>query len=472
MIAAEDLVALVRNYNPKTNETLIRAADELGAHCLGLNCFLDPAEMYDQILELAQWTRKPLSAQPNVGKRGQLCQGVFEAERSLHTTVRTFSIKLVEAGVRLIGGCCGITPEHIRLTREHLKKVGPERLAELNRFRAEAFETARRVVVGDRERERRMPPTALERDLNSGDRARRPLLVEVDPPRLGEAPRRALEGARRLVDAGVRYITVADNPGRVPRLGRDVFAGMLQRDVPEAELILHQSCADQTMVSFATELESLHHLSRNVLVISGDPPSGDYVRSSAPYDLRSIAAIRAFVRRNHGLGVAGETELPTTDYFVGGAINPRALEPQMRKFWTKSAAAGASFCLSQPIFDLETLERFYEAGEQLRERLRTEQDRDCHFFPGVMALVSARNARILREEFGMPVPKRLIAELDEAPNRKAARARGRQVLREVLEAMRERLPFSGAYVVTQFHNYKSTIKDLRATGWLPEAGDG
>ena len=154
-------------------ETLIRAADELGAHCLGLNCFLDPAEMYDQILELAQWTRKPLSAQPNVGKRGQLCQGVFEAERSLHTTVRTFSIKLVEAGVRLIGGCCGITPEHIRLTREHLKKVGPERLAELNRFRAEAFETARRVVVGDRERERRMPPTALERDLNSGDRARR-----------------------------------------------------------------------------------------------------------------------------------------------------------------------------------------------------------------------------------------------------------------------------------------------------------
>lgn len=449
-------------------ETLIRAADTEGAACVGLNCFLDPAEMYDQILEIQQWTMLPISAQPNLGKRAQLCQGVFEAERSLKTTVSTFGSKMIEAGVRLIGGCCGITPDHISQVRDLVSHIHADDLQRYRELHKERYERARRVTVGDFRKRADYVPTLLEKELRLGDPAQRPIVVEVDPPRVGESPKKFVDGAKRLYDAGVKIVSIGDNPGRVPRMDRSAFAHLLRREIPELELVLHLSCADQTLVRFATELESLHYLSRNVLVITGDPPSGEYARSSAPYDFRSVSGIRAFSRRNHGFGLTGQEELSPTDYFVGAALNPRALEPQMRKFWTKAANAGASYCLTQPLFDRETLGALSESANQLRARLKEERGRDCFFLPGVMSLFSGRNARILRKEFGMPVPKALVAELQGMKSKKAARARGREVTREMLGLIREDEGFQGLYVVTQFHNYKSTIADLRATAWLPE----
>jgi methionine synthase / methylenetetrahydrofolate reductase(NADPH) len=450
-------------------ETMIRRAEEEGADCVGLNCFLDPAEMYDQILEIQQWTLLPISAQPNLGKRAQLCQGIFEAERSLKTTVRTFGLKMIEAGVRLIGGCCGITPDHISQVKELVDNITVDDLGRYRTLHKERHERARMVTVGDFRKRPDYKPTFLEDELRSGDLKRRPILVEIDPPRIGENPKKFLEGAKTLYNAGIRIITIADNPGRVPRMDRSTFAAMMLKELPELELILHISCADQTLVRFATELESLHYLSRNVLVITGDPPSGEYARSSAPYDFRSVSGIRAFSRRNHGFGLTGQEALPATDYFVGAALNPRALEPQMRKFWTKSADAGASYCLTQPLFDRSSLEELFKASNSLRGRLKEERGRDCFFMPGVMTLVSARNARILRKEFGMPVSRELISELEGIPSKKAVRARGREITREMLTMIRDDYPFQGLYVVTQFHNYKSTVTDLRETGWLPES---
>jgi homocysteine S-methyltransferase len=264
----------------------------------------------------------------------------------------------------------------------------------------------------------------------------------------------------------VRYLTIGDNPGRVPRLDRNLFAQLVKQRAPSAELVIHLSCADLTLVRFTTELESLRHLSRNILVISGDPPSGDYARSSAPYDLRAIGAIRAFSRRNHGISTNWQEGLETTDYFLGGALNPRALEAQMRRLWTKTAEAGASFCLTQPVFDTETLERLYHATEALRARLKAERGRDCFVMPGVMALTSLRNAQLLRREFGMPISKPLLAELAGLEGRKARRARGRELRREMMRLCRTDLPFPGLYVVPQFHDYADCIEDLRETGWL------
>jgi len=447
-------------------ETLIRAADERGATGLGLNCILDPAEMYDQILELGEWTNKPLAVQPNVGKRGVLCQGIFEAERSLETAVRTYARRFVDAGVRYIGGCCGIDPRHIGRIRDHLKDLSPEAVEQAAERRRERYQRARRIVFGPGGAETK--PSCLEQALRSGDEdpERRPVLIEVDPPKLGESPERALAGAELLFEAGLRFITIADNPGRVPRLDRFVFARMLAERVPEAKLIIHVSCADRTLVNFATELESLHYFSRDVLVITGDPPSGEYSRSSAPYDLRSVTAIRAFARRNHGIALDGRDDLAPTDYFIGGALNPRALDSQLAKFWTKAADAGASYALTQPLFDRETLSALHAGSQRFRERLKTERDRAGWILPGVMCIASARNARILRKEFGMPVPKALIAELEELPTRKAQRRRGREIFREMMLEARAPLPFPGLYVVPQFHHYKSCIADLKETGWL------
>jgi methionine synthase / methylenetetrahydrofolate reductase(NADPH) len=449
-------------------ETLIREAEANGADCVGLNCFLDPAEMYDQILEIQQWTLLPISAQPNLGKRAQLCQGVFEAERSLKTMVQTFGSKMIEAGVRMIGGCCGITPDHIEQVRglvDKITKVDLERYRALHKKR---YDRARQVTVGDFRLRADYVPTYLEKRLRTGDIKKRPILIEVDPPRLGEDVKKFIKGAVTLYDAGIRVITVADNPGRVPRMDRTVFAQLLHKELPDLELVLHISCADQTLVRFATELESLHYISRNVLVITGDPPTGEYARSSAPYDFRSVSGIRAFSRRNHGFGLTGQENLSATDYFVGAALNPRALAPQMRKFWTKTANAGASYCLTQPIFDKATMGALYQASETMRQRLKEQRGRDCFFMPGVMTLVSARNARILRSDFGMPVSRELISEFESTRTRKEARQKGRELSREMLRLIHDDFPFQGLYVITQFHNYKSTIADLRETGWLVE----
>lgn len=447
-------------------ETLIRAADEVGADVLGLNCFLDPAAMYSQLLDIQTWTQKPMAAQPNVGKRGLLCQGVFEADRSLRTTVNTFSVKMIEAGVRLIGGCCGITPQQIQLVKKRLDKMAPESFVEYRSKHLQRFEAARQLSHELLSNHVDYEPTRLEADLRSGDPTRRPILVEVDPPRAGEPLSKFIDGAVKLAEAGVKVITIADNPGRVPRMDRNVFANLLRREIPDIELILHIACADQTRVTFETELESLKYISRNVLVISGDPPRGEYARSSAPYDFRSVSAIRAFARRNHGFDNQGERRLEPTHYFVGGALNPAALKAQMRKFWTKSADAGASFCMTQPIFDESVLSDFHSATIEFRERLQRERSRDCFFIPGVMSIVSARNAKILRKGFGMPISQELIAEFEQLRTRKACRKRGREITRNMMSMIREKYPFQGLYVVTQFHNYKSTIADLRDSGWL------
>ncbi len=452
-------------------ETLVRAADEGGAHAVGLNCFLDPAELYVRILEMREWTALPLAAQPNVGRRSTLCEGVFEIDRSLRATVSGFGRKLVEAGVRLIGGCCGITPMHIGILRDELEKIGADGLAAARASHLERYERMRTAMTGGLApgAAPAEPRSRLEAEIADEGRAERPVLVELDPPRVGKPGlERVLAGAETLAARGIRYITLGDNPGREPRLGRDVFAGMVRARVPDVELVLHISCADKTLVAFATEMESLHHLSPNVLVISGDPPTGVWSTSSAPYDLRSVTGLRAFTLRAQGISLTWEEGLPPLPYYVGAAFNPIAVRKQAEIFATKTLHAGASFAMTQPIFDVATVERTADAFVELAERVRVAQGRRLAVFPGVMQITTRRNAQLLRKGFGMPVGKELIAklgDLDDADQRKL----GRDTALEVLEAVRARPEvFSGLYYVPQFHAYEETADLLAEARWLPE----
>lgn len=455
-------------------ETLIRAADDGGAHVIGLNCFLDPAEMYAMVLEVREWTAKPLSAQPNIGRRTVLCEGVYKTDRSILTTVSVFGRRLVDAGVRVIGGCCGMAPVHIEQLRNDLTRMTPEQVEDAHVRHLERFSKMRKLISTQRELPEDAnvvePRSLLEADVLSRDVARRPILVELDPPRVGHRGlERALEGAELLAQAGLSYFTVADNPGRKPRLSRDLFAHMLKARVPGCELVMHVACADKTLVAFASEMESMRFLSNNILVISGDPPNGDFAISSAPYDLRSVKGIRAYTLRNHGISVTWEDELDPTAYYVGGAFNSRAIRPQIQKLTTKTLHAGAAFVMTQPIFDVDNLEETADALLALRERVRREQDRHLAVFPGVMQITTERNARILRKSFGMPVAKKTLRRLAEL-SRDDQKKLGRDLAVQVLEAIRHRPEvFDGLYIIPQFHAYTNCIETLNESGWLDPA---
>jgi homocysteine S-methyltransferase len=293
------------------------------------------------------------------------------------------------------------------------------------------------------------------------------VLVEIDPPHGGRDELDQIsKGLKLLYSRGIRYITIGDNPGREPRLDRYLFSRMVLDSVPDFELVLHLACADRTLVSFSTELESLKHVTPNVLVISGDPPSGDFATSSAPYDMRSVRAIRSFTRRNYGVSLMGEEGLPPTAYFVGGAFNPRAIKAQARKFSTKALHAGASFAMTQPIFDADTVTATAEVFADLKEQVRREQGRELSVYPGVMPFTTLRNATLLRDRFGMPVPKTMLEEL-ETLSAEDVRAAGQESARQVLEAIHD-LPdvFAGVYYIPQFHAYQRALDLLENTGWI------
>ena len=397
-------------------EAVARALDGFGADVVGLNCSVGPQGVLEAIERMARVTSRPLSAQPNAG----LPREVGDRRMYMASPEYTgeYAKRLVEAGARFVGGCCGTTPEHIKTVAAYVQSVSPRQVVAVTHEAAAAPAGVEPVPLAERSR--------WGGKLAAGEPV---TTVEIVPPR-GVDPEPMLAAARLLKQAGVDAVNVPDGPRAQSRMGALMSALLIEREVG-LETVIHYCCRDRNLLSMLSDLlGAAAHRLHNLLVITGDPPKmGPYPEATAVFDIDSIGLTNLVHRLNRGLDPGGNPIGAPTAFVIGVGANPAAvdLEREVKRFAWK-VDAGAEFAITQPVFDARQLEGFLRRIEGFR----------IPVVAGIWPLVSVRNAEFLANEVpGVSVPDEVVARMRRAQERgkEAALAEGVAIARE----MRSRL---------------------------------
>ena len=399
-LSHEDVVAIGANHSAGPQAAL-RAIEKMGS-----------ADM-------------PLAVMPNIGL-ASLAGTRIVFPHATPDYFGEFTAHAHELGARIIGGCCGCTPAQIGAIRQAVD--------EHRRPTAPLVVRARELAVAPAE-----PgvETLLQRKLAAGEFV---VSVEIDPPR-GANPQAMLDVARALKDSGkVDVVDVNDNPRARARMSGMIASAAIERRVG-IETIPHLTPRDSSIAGLESTLLGAHAEGiRNVLAVTGDPPeAGDYPGSQGVYDVDSIGLARIIRRLNSGEDFNGaEIEAPTS-FFLGVAVNPAAddLDYELARFEQK-LEEGASFAMTQALFDIEYLDRFVE---------RLGGTPPIPMLVGIFYVRSYQLALRLHNEVpGIVIPEQVQKRLRDAGS--AASEVGLELAKELLEASRERA--AGVYVVPPF----------------------
>ncbi len=398
-------------------ETFARALDEFGADVIGVNCSVGPQGVLEVVEKIARVTDRPLSAQPNAGLPREI------GDRKIYLAspeyMGAYAKRLVEAGARFVGGCCGTTPEHIREVVKFVASVSPRRVVHVAAGPVQAPSGVEPVPLAER--------SAWGRKLAAGEFLR---TVEIVPPK-GVDAAQMLDAARALKAAGVDAVNVPDGPRAQSRMGAVLSALLIERETG-LETVIHYTCRDRNLLSMLSDLlGAAAHGLHNLLLVTGDPPKmGPYPEATAVFDIDSIGLTNLVFRLNHGLDPGGNPIGRPTAFVVGVGVNPVAVDAdrELRRFAWK-ADAGAEFAITQPVFDPDQLEAFLRRVEGFRVPV----------IAGIWPLVSLRNAEFLANEVpGVSVPASVLERMRAAQERgrEAALAEGVAIARETLERVR------------------------------------
>jgi homocysteine S-methyltransferase len=391
----------------------------LGADVVGVNCSVGPHGVLEAIEKLARVVTIPLSAQPNAGLPREV--GDRKIYMASPEYMASYARRIVEAGARLVGGCCGTTPDHIRAIVGFVQSVSPRTVHAVAAAPRQAAGVAA-VPLADRSR--------LGAKLADG---RFVTTVEIVPPK-GVDPAPMFDQVRQLKQAGVDAVNVPDGPRAQSRMGALLAGLMIQREVG-MEAVVHYACRDRNLLGMLSDLLGAAAAGiRNLLIVTGDPPKmGPYPEATAVFDIDSIGLTNLVSRLNHGLDPGGNPIGPPTRYVIAVGVNPAApdLDRELRRFAWK-VEAGAEWAITQPVFDLEQLDRFLKRVEEFR----------IPIVAGIWPLVSLRNAEFLANEVpGVSVPNEVLDRMRRASaaGKDAGLAEGVKISREMLVAVAERV---------------------------------
>ena len=362
---------------------------ESQATVIGLNCTVGPKPMLDFVEVMIRLSDKPICVMPNAG-RPQYTDG-----RMIYlSTPEYFAIytkRFIEKGVRMLGGCCGTTPEHI------------SRMANALAMKQTRIQHSLQIGVRPVTEEPLPDPVPLEKKSRLSEKlasGRKVVLVEMVPPRSTDI-RKPLEGARMLLDNRVDAINIPDGPRASARMTGLALAVLLQNQVG-IETVIHYTCRDRNLLGMQSDLLGAAAMGiRNILAITGDPPMiGDYPQATAVFDIDAIGLVHLISNLNHGMDVGEKRIGDPTSFFTGVGLDPNSVNPEneIRRFNLKKEA-GAEFIITQPVFDIVSLEIFLE-----------KTDLDALFLiAGIWPLVSLRNAEFMKNEVpGVYVPDEVI----------------------------------------------------------------
>ena len=405
---------------------------------IGANCTLGPQSLLPIIRELTSVDDLRVSAMPNAGFPKREGDRIVYPKSSPEYFA-LFAREAAAAGVRILGGCCGTTPAHIRAMAEAVKSLRP--------LKVHASAIAVEAVAKPAPLLERAPESKLWKNIQAG---KFQVSVEIDPPK-GIALDRVYEQVEKIMSCG-KVDAIDINSGAMARVGMDalIVAGALE--ARGVETIPHLTTRDQNIIGLQAALLGAWTVGcvRNVLAITGDPPSvGDYPETSGVYEVDSVGLVKVLHRLNQGTDWSGKTLGGATNFTIGVAVNPVAdnLDEEIARFVSK-IEAGAHFAMTQPIFDPE---HWYTFLKKLGGKS------PIPVLIGIWPLNSYKQALRLNNEVpGIVIPESLLKSLESAGT--AARERGFEVAREMLAWSRTEL--AGAYLIPPFKRYEEILEIL------------
>jgi len=398
--------------------------------------------MLEAIERIRRFTNKPLAAQPNAGvprsiegRNIYLCSPEYMA---------SYARKFAAAGVSLIGGCCGTTPEHIKSMKSGLRMADAK------------GKTTTFAAVSERKREATFAPPSLAQRSNLGRKLAAGefvTLVEIVPPK-GIDFKKEVEGAKFLKAAGIDAINIPDSPRASARMSNLALCTLVQQQA-EIETVLHFTCRDRNVLSMQSELLGCYTMGiHNLICITGDPPKmGNYPDATAVFDVDAIGLVNIVHNLNFGLDIGSNPIGTGTKFVIGVGANPGIvnIDEEVRRFEYK-VQAGADYSVTQPVFDIALLEQFLRRIEHYRVPV----------LAGIWPLTSVRNAEFMKNELRVSVPDSIIDRMSKAPNADAARAEGIEIAREMLHQVRGLV--QGAQVAAPLGRYSSAVQVLDGMG--------
>jgi methionine synthase / methylenetetrahydrofolate reductase(NADPH) len=422
-------------------QTFTPRLEDWGADVIGCNCSVGPVAMLDAIERVRALTSLPLAAQPNAGiprsvegRNIYLCSPEYMA---------SYARKFVAAGARIVGGCCGTTPDHIRVMKSALRA-------------GEARGKSGSAQVSNTSIPRATPAQPLEERSVLGAKLARGefvTMVEVVPPK-GTDVQKELEGSRFLKSVGVDAVNIPDSPRASARMSNQALSLLVQREAG-IDAILHYTCRDRNVLCIQSDLLGAAAVGiKNLICITGDPPKmGNYPDATAVFDVDAIGLVNIVHNLNRGLDLGGNPIGAGTGFVIGVGANPGLtdLDEEIRRFEFK-VAAGAEYAVTQPVFDIRLLENFLRRIEHCR----------IPVVAGIWPLVSVRNAEFMKNELRVSVPDSILERMARAQTPDAARAEGVAIAREMLMAVRHTV--QGAQISAPQGRYSSAVDVLEALG--------
>ena len=394
--------------------------EKYGADVIGVNCSIGPAHMLETVERIASITRARLSAQPNAGRPRDI-EG-----RNIYLSspeyMASYARRFVLQGVRLVGGCCGTTPEHIRQMKAAIKQAT-----------AAGSDRTRPGVPSDSPPgisdlpTVSLVPRAEKSQLGAALAAGRfATIIQLLPPK-GHVGDDLVDQARTLKIRGIDVISIPDGP-RGPRMSALSLAVLVQQRAG-IETVLQYSCRDRNLLGMQSDLLGAHAMGvRNLVVVTGHARMvGDYPDATGVFDVDSVGLTNVISRLNRGLDIGGQAIGAPTGFHVGVMINPGAenLDSEVRRFEYK-VEAGAEFVITRPVFDPATFER-------LHKRIAPA---GIPILAGLWPFESVLNAEFMANEVpGVLVPEAVLERMRTAEDGAAATAQGIAIARETLLAI-------------------------------------
>ncbi|HUU30156.1 MAG TPA: bifunctional homocysteine S-methyltransferase/methylenetetrahydrofolate reductase [archaeon] len=425
----------------KTIEQVVRLLEPHRPTAVGINCRLSADKMTPLLERMRKVTDLPLSFMPNVGE-ARLVDG-RDIYLSTPEFIAEYTRRVIQAAdVKLVGGCCGTNPSHIRAIAATVRMLQPGR-ARVSVMPSEAGpEKFARETVPWSEKTPFAARLAAGKFVSS---------VEISPPR-GLDTEKIRQAAEELRRAGVDAMNIPDGPRATARMNPIHIAAQLNKKPQEIEIIVHYTARDRNLLGIQADFLGAYSLGlRNILAVTGDPPKlGDYPDATAVFDVDSIGLVAILNRLNHGEDLAGRPIGEPTRFLIGVGVNPGAinLEQEIKRLRAK-IENGAEYVFTQPVFELDYLVRFLDRAGKLPVPL----------LAGVYPLYSYKNAEFLHNEVpGMAVPEDVRKRMREAGTGPGAQDTGVAIAREALAAVADRV--QGAYIMPPFGKWELAVRVL------------
>ncbi len=443
---------------------IARTLDKQPVDVIGLNCSTGPHDLLENIIPMREHTSKPLAAFPNAGE-----PRVVEGRILYMSTPEYFAEytkRLVQHGVRVIGGCCGTGPRHITAMAAAIRALGPVAGPVKAGADVSVSSLGKLEAVADEDDEGQPVPPRGKRstlakllDINAF-----PVCCELHPPR-SSLKGLILRQVKFLKAAAIDAVNIPDGPRASARMAPMALAHIVQRET-EMDVILHYTCRDRNILGIQSDLLGAQALGlQNLLAVTGDPPKlGDYPMATAVYDVDSIGLLKIASNLNRSLDLAGKPLSKGTSLFLGAGFNPAAIDLKLElDRLARKLDNGAEYILTQPVFDLDRVMGALDRAEGLK---------DIPVFIGILPLASYRNAEFFHNEVpGMEIPKPIREQMRVASekSREHGMQEGIAIARSMLKQLARRV--QGAYIMPPFGKVELAVETAAVLPGRPELSE-